>query len=261
MGQLEQQLRASSAGPAVKQPEAVTDRLSRKERRQMFMKRAKENAATAGAQNNRIARVDVPSDCAQAAALPVLMGSRLTGFAGDKDANGTMSNEGEPICQRPRTAAMMQNIPLEYTREGLLELIDEQGFHGCYDLLYLPIIFQTEESHGYAFINFTTTENYERFREHFNGFRDWNMPSDRICEVAASDKFCNLDDYIEGYRNSPIMHESVEERFKPVRFENGQRIPFPQPTKQIKAPRCKKNLNREQTDCSEGTLSAYCPTM
>merc|ERR1711972_679057 len=145
---------------------------------------------------------------------------------------------------------MMQNIPLEYTREGLLELIDEQGWHGCYDLLYLPIVFQTEENHGYAFINFTTTENYERFREYFSGFRDWNTPSDNICEVAASDKFVNLDDYIEGYRNSPIMHESVEARFKPVLFENGQRIPFPQPTKQIKAPRCRKGLNRHQTDRS-----------
>merc|ERR1712048_1515033 len=258
---LEQQLRASSAGSAVKQPESLTDRLSRKERRQNFMKRAREKAATAGAQHICIARVDVPSDCGKAAGLPVLLGSRLTSFAEDKDANETMSNEGEPARQRSRTAAMMQNIPLDYTREGLLKLIDEQGFRGCYNLLYLPIAFQTEENHGYAFINFTTTENYELFREHFSGFRYWNVPSDKICEVAASDKFFNLDDHIEGYRNSPIMHESVEERFKPVLCENGQRMPFPEPTKKIKAPRCKKGLNQQQTDCSEGNLSAYCPTM
>merc|ERR1712151_1309515 len=124
---------------------------------------------------------------------------------------------------------------------------DEKGFRGCYDFFYLPIVFQSEENHGYAFINFTTTENYERFREHFSFFREWNMPSDNICAVTVSDKFSNLDDYIKGYRDSPVMHESVEERFKPVLCENGQRLPFPEPTTKIKAPRCNRSAP-QQTD-------------
>merc|ERR1712232_220316 len=106
------------------------------------------------------------------------------------------------------------------------ELIDQQGFQGSYDFLYLPFSFQTETNQGFAFINFTSTENFDRFREHLSGFNDWKFPSDSICELMYSDKFVNLDDYVNYYRNTSIMHESVEERFKPALFKNGLRVPF-----------------------------------
>merc|ERR1719343_803857 len=140
------------------------------------------------------------------------------------------------VHQRANTTAAMMNIPAEYTRDQLLELIDQQGFRGSYRLFYLPISFQTELNQGYAFIDFTTTENFDKFKEHFHGFREWNLPSDRVCDVSVSDKFSNLDDRIEAYRNSPIMHKSVQKRFKPVLFQNGQRICFPKPTEKIRAP-------------------------
>jgi len=139
----------------------------------------------------------------------------------------------------------MRNIPVEYTREDVLELIDEHGFQGSYALFYLPIVFQSKVNHGYAFIHFTCPDTYEKFREHFSGFTDWKVPSESICEVSFSERFSNIDDRIEGYRNSPIMHKSVEDRFKPLLFENGQRIPFPAPNKKVKAPRCR--LNRTAT--------------
>jgi len=134
-------------------------------------------------------------------------------------------------------AAIMRNIPAEYTRKDVLELVDEHGFQGSYVLFYLPVRFEDELNLGYALIHFATAESYERFQEHFTGFSDWKIPSDRICEVESNEKFNNLDNRIEGYRNSPIMHESVEDKFKPVLFAHGQRIPFPEPTKYIKAPR------------------------
>jgi hypothetical protein len=134
---------------------------------------------------------------------------------------------------------MMINIPKAYSRANLLELLDQQGFHGSYDLLYLPIDFETELSHGYAFINFTTRDNSRRFHEHFSGFHDWMVPSDRICEVSWSDAAQGTHENIQLYMNSPVMHDSIDDRFKPALFENGLRIPFPKPTKVIKAPRRK----------------------
>jgi hypothetical protein len=139
-----------------------------------------------------------------------------------------------------RTTMMLRNVPSEYTRADLLGLIDQKGFNGLYDLFYMPVDFQTELNHGYAFINFGKRETADRFLEEFNGFNDWSAPSDRICEVTWSDQSQGLDENIERYRNSPMMHESVEDRFKPVFFQNGQRVPFPGPTKKIRAPRRKK---------------------
>merc|ERR1740138_330215 len=103
-------------------------------------------------------------------------------------------------------------------------------------------------NHGYAFINFTSNENFGKFKEHFGGFGDWSVPSDRLCEVSLSDKFNTLEDHVENYRNSPMMHESVEDRFKPVLFEDGQRVPFPAPTKKIQKPRQKRVLCPRNTD-------------
>merc|ERR1711953_1010346 len=120
------------------------------------------------------------------------------------------------------------------------ELLDQQGFLGSYDYVYLPVAFHTELNHGFAFINFTTAEDFKRFQEHFTGFSDWMVSSDRVCEVCWSDVAQGMDAYIERYRNSPLMHESVADRFKPVLFEHGNRVPFPKPTKKIRAPRCKK---------------------
>merc|ERR1712217_146628 len=144
-------------------------------------------------------------------------------------------------CCQVLTTTIMRNIPGEYTRADLLELIDQQGFNGLYDLVYMPIDFQTEANHGFAVINLITAEDAEKFRVHFTGFSDWMKPSDRTCEVVWSDVTQGLDAHIKKYRNSPMMHESVEDRFRPILFKNGLRINFPEPTKRIKAPRARKH--------------------
>merc|ERR1712178_136755 len=187
-------------------------------------------------------------DTALDPAYPVLMGARSphTSVAKVSDIDETTSEEGEaqrePAFQSSHTVAMMRNIPLEYTREDVLELIDGQGFRGSYALFYLPVVFQSKLNHGYAFIHFTSSDSYEKFRERFSGFSSWKVSSDRICEVSFSERFSNIDDRIEGCRNSPIMHKSVEDRFKPLLFENGQRIPFPGPNKKVKAPRIRVSV-------------------
>lgn len=46
--------------------------------------------------------------------------------------------------------------------------------------------------------------------------------------------------HVERYRNSPVMHPSVPEPYKPIILQGGERIPFPAPTKMPKAPRNRK---------------------
>merc|ERR1711953_382115 len=108
----------------------------------------------------------------------------------------------------------MRNIPCEYTREELLELIDEHGYQGSYAFVYLPFDLKSQSNLGKAFIHFTTSSSYESFLDHFNGFSDWKVQSDKICEVSCSESFNTLEDRIENYRNTHIMNEPADERFK-----------------------------------------------
>jgi hypothetical protein len=159
--------------------------------------------------------------------------SFMSGCTEDDDEPG----EAKSSHQGPPTTVMMRNIPNNYTRELLLNLIDDYGFRGCYDLVYLPVDFKTEFGLGYSFINFTDSESAERFRIVFEGFRDWSVLSEKVCEVLWSEALQGVADHVERYRNSPVMHETVPDEFRPALFRDGQRIAFPAPTKKIRAPR------------------------
>merc|ERR1712186_284538 len=127
-------------------------------------------------------------------------------------------------------------IPNNMTRDQLLSLIDDHGFRGYYDLVYLPMDFKTKHGLGYAFINLVSTESAECFRQKFHGFSKWPLHSAKICAVSWSNAYQGVHDNVERYRNSPVMHESVPDGFKPLLFVNGTRVPFPPPTKTIGLP-------------------------
>jgi hypothetical protein len=134
---------------------------------------------------------------------------------------------------------MMRNTPNNMTRDALVELLDAHGFGGCYDLVYLPMDFQTEAGLGYAFINLFTQDEAERILQYFEGFADWGVVSDKVCKMTWSD-LDGLQGHVDRYRNSPVQHESVPDKFKPALFnKDGERVPFPAPTKKIRAPRFK----------------------
>merc|ERR1740138_142676 len=137
----------------------------------------------------------------------------------------------------PPTTVMFKNLPEDYTREQVLELLNSAGFQSCYDIVSLPIDLKSEAPLGYAFINFATHEQAEQVKERFHGFKDWPEPSDKVCEALWSDNLQGYDAHIDRYRNSPVMHESVADKFKPALYKNGVRVPFPKPTKTISAPR------------------------
>lgn len=42
-----------------------------------------------------------------------------------------------------RTTVMLRNVPSNYTRAMLLGMLDDEGFSGCYDFLYLPVDFNS----------------------------------------------------------------------------------------------------------------------
>jgi|EP00927_Polykrikos_kofoidii_P021033 hypothetical protein len=136
----------------------------------------------------------------------------------------------------PLTTVMLRNLPNNYSSAMLLNLVDKEGFAGDYDFVYLPMDFDSHASLGYAFVNLTSTELAEKFWKAFEGFSDWAVPSQKVCSMSWSHPHQGVAAHTERYRNSPVMHEDVPDEFKPMMFKDGQRCPFPPPTKKLRPP-------------------------
>jgi len=150
-----------------------------------------------------------------------------------QDGHGC-SGDGVAAC-----VAIMRNIPSKYKRNMLLDLLDRMGFKGAYVLVYLPIDFCSKVAVGYAFVGFRSTEDAARFRTVFHGFNDWGCQrSSKVCDVCWSDNTHSLDDHVQRYRNSPVMHHSVPDEYRPALFDTlGERLSFPAPTRAPRKPR------------------------
>jgi len=148
------------------------------------------------------------------------------------------------IPDHERTTIMLRNIPNDYTRDMLLELLDTQGFQCRYDFVYLPVDFRRWSGFGYAFVNFVTHADAERGRVHFHGFKQWKVRSVKVCDVCWGEPLQGLAAHIDRYRNSPLMHHMVPDHVRPALFMNGCRTEFPAPTKRIRHPRAKQNPAR-----------------
>jgi len=139
------------------------------------------------------------------------------------------------------TTVMLRNLPNNYTRDMLLQLLDNEGYKGKYNFLYLPVDFQSRACLGYAFINLVEPSLVQGFWEKFSGYCKWVMPSKKVCGVCWSGPHQGLEAHLERYRNSPVMHPSVPDEYKPVVFENGVRVSFPEPSKLPRAPRVRNH--------------------
>lgn len=135
---------------------------------------------------------------------------------------------------------MLRNFPTSYTRSFVVQLLDQQGFAGCYDLVYVPLDFSTLSAFGYSFVNFVCPAEAVRCHAHFQGFRAWSCDSNCVAEVSWSEGSQGVMSHVERYRNSPVMHRTVPDEFKPALFCMGCRVCFPAPTRTIKAPKMRR---------------------
>jgi len=153
-------------------------------------------------------------------------------------AEADVKSEQKLKISTARTTVMLRNLPNNYTRAMVLKLLESKGFDShTYNFLYLPIDFKTRVALGYAFVDLASPSLVQGFWEAFDGFSDWVLPSRKRCFVSWCEPSQGVEAHIERYRNSPVMHDSVPEEHKPMLLENGCRVPFPKPTKAIRAPR------------------------
>mmetsp|Transcript_112374 Transcript_112374/g.176861 ORF Transcript_112374/g.176861 Transcript_112374/m.176861 type:complete len:260 (-) Transcript_112374:87-866(-) len=136
-----------------------------------------------------------------------------------------------------RTTVTIRNLVRNCSRRMLLDFLDRLGFKGKYNLVYLPKDFQTGSNLGHAMVNLISGAQARRFRDQFDGFRDWVLSEQKVCEVSFCPTLQGLQAHIDRYKNSPVMHDSVPDDFKPILLVKGCRVAFPPPTRRIRAPR------------------------
>lgn len=139
-----------------------------------------------------------------------------------------------------RTTVMLRNLPNNYTRLMVVNLLNQEGFKGKFDFLYLPIDFRSKAGLGYAFVNLCDPSYVQQFWKTFDGFTKWVLPSSKVCQVSWSGPHQGQAAHVERYRSSPIMHSSVPDECKPIVLLDGERVDFPEALKKIRAPRQRK---------------------
>mmetsp|Transcript_49370 Transcript_49370/g.130942 ORF Transcript_49370/g.130942 Transcript_49370/m.130942 type:complete len:898 (-) Transcript_49370:290-2983(-) len=167
-------------------------------------------------------------------------------FAGDATAGGNArkggpttashNSEAPPPPTRDATTVVLKNIPQEYDSQMLVKLFEKEGFHERFDYIYMPVGFQDGVNLGYAFVNLISHEDALDFARVFHGFWTYRAGSARG-EITWAHPCQGFVSHVERYRNSPVMHPSVPDAYKPMIFKNGQRVPFPKPTKPLGQPK------------------------
>jgi hypothetical protein len=165
----------------------------------------------------------------------IVKGAPAVGQGHDKDE----------IENDDRTTLMFRNLPNDYTRTQFLDMLDSEGFNGYYSFVYLPTDFKNFAGFGYAFVNFAKHEGAVKAKQYFQGFKQWKVPSRKVCDVVWSGPVQGLSAHTERYRNSPVMHDSVPDEYKPLVFVDGVRVPFPPPTRRIRPPRVRHGIASE----------------
>jgi hypothetical protein len=144
-----------------------------------------------------------------------------------------------------RTTIMLCNLPRHYSRSLVVDLLQSAGFLDHIRFIYVPMNLRSSGNFGYAFVDFDSVSVTEQCRAHMVGFNIWDQESDRAIEIEWS-VTQGLDANVQRYRDSPLMHDSVDDELKPALFESGVRVPFPAPTKNIRPPRLRRSVDQNK---------------
>jgi hypothetical protein len=132
------------------------------------------------------------------------------------------------------TTAMWRNIPNKYTQAALIGCLNDAGYRGELDFIYLPIDFKNKCNVGYAFVNFRTAEACTRFASEYHhcNSRD-KLPgynSRKVCEVSAA-RFQGCEENVRRLQASKVMSELLANpEWLPKLFdEEGKEMDFPIP--------------------------------
>lgn len=149
----------------------------------------------------------------------------------DSKRRGSMTNAVVPkssqkvvaACETERSAPvttlMIRNLPYSLTQQELLQAVDDAGYSGQCDFLYLPHKFKEHKNLGFAFVNFTDVEVASKFSAEWHHTYRFKMGSMHkplnISAAAVQGRAAN-----EKAANSHKMGRVKNNFFRPVMVES-----------------------------------------
>lgn len=112
-----------------------------------------------------------------------------------------------------RTTVMLRNIPNNFSRHMLVDLVESEGFAGQYDYIHLPADFKSRANLGYAFVNLTSPTAAQHFMKTFIGFSNWPTSSRNVCTVSWSSPHKGLQAHLNRCRKKSPVHARLANVF------------------------------------------------
>merc|ERR1712232_1352529 len=91
-----------------------------------------------------------------------------------------------------------------------------------------PMKINTGIAFGYAQVNFVGPAEALKFKEHFEGFSQW-QPRGTKAVVVEWSRRQGLALNVDRYCGSPLMHDDTPDECRPIVLQNGVRVQFPVP--------------------------------
>ena len=122
------------------------------------------------------------------------------------------------------TTFMIRNIPLRFTPLSFRELIDEEGFSGRYDYLYMPMDFRSHRSLGYCFLSFLDPSSAVDFASKFSRRTFPSTNSEKVLAISAAARQGQLAN-VKSFKLSTLKQMPKPE-FRPLVGILGQMFPL-----------------------------------
>lgn len=114
------------------------------------------------------------------------------------------------------TTLMIRNIPNHYTQRQLIAELDDLGFAGTFDFLYIPLDKGTMSNVGYAFVNFVEPSNAEKCMASFQGYR---FRRHRKIAAVSVAHIQGLEANLQHYEHAAVNTAKLKQR-RPVIMAN-----------------------------------------
>jgi hypothetical protein len=106
-----------------------------------------------------------------------------------KQKDSPISQEATEIVENPTekdtdiSTAMIRHIACRYTQDDITSILNEAGFAGKYNWIYLPMNPQKNANLGYVFVNFVSPQSLDECRE---------LLDDRVFGPSQTTKRCQV---------------------------------------------------------------------
>lgn len=134
--------------------------------------------------------------------------------------NVNLQEEYESHPGREITTLMIRNIPNRYTQQELIAELEDLGFAGSFNFLYIPLDKGTMSNVGYAFVNFVNTDWANRCILTFQGYRfkRHRKSSGKIAAISTA-HLQGLEANLAHYEKSAVNTAKLKHR-RPVVMAN-----------------------------------------